>query len=92
MVHFKSVYWICYNIASVLPFGFWLQGMWDLSTLTRDWTRAPALEGEVLTSGLPGKSLFFFYFKNVPVFLLKITFYIYSSFSLTSLLIIFFKF
>ena len=29
----------------------------DLSSLTRDWTPTPALEGEVLTTGLPGKSL-----------------------------------
>ena len=35
---------------------FWLQGMWDLSSPTRDQTHTPALEGEVLTSGLPGKS------------------------------------
>ena len=31
------------------------RGMWDLSSPTRDWTRAPpALEGEVLTTGPPG--------------------------------------
>ena len=34
--HFKSLYWICYNIASALCFGiFWPQGMWDPSSLTR---------------------------------------------------------
>ena len=44
--------------------GFWQQGMWDLSFLTRDWTWTPALEGEVLTTGLPGKSLEFFIFKK----------------------------
>ena len=26
---------MCYNIASVLCFGFWPRGMWDLSSLTR---------------------------------------------------------
>ena len=26
MDHFKSLYWICYNIASVLGFGFWATG------------------------------------------------------------------
>ena len=27
------------------------QGMWDLSSLTRDQTCTPVLEGEILTSG-----------------------------------------
>ena len=27
-----KVCWICYNIASVLHFGFWPQSMWDLSS------------------------------------------------------------
>ena len=36
-----SLYWIFYNVASVLCFVFfWLRGMWDLSSLTRDWTHA----------------------------------------------------
>ena len=40
---------------------FWLQGMWDLSSLTRDWTRidhgcVSTLEGELLTSGPRQKS------------------------------------
>ena len=35
---------------------FWPQGMWGLSSLTRDQTTPPVLEGEVLTTGLPGKS------------------------------------
>ena len=35
---------------------FWPQGMWDLSLLTRDPPATPALEGEVLTIGPPGKS------------------------------------
>ena len=33
--------WICYNIASVLCFGFLSRGMWDLGALTRDWIRSP---------------------------------------------------
>ena len=48
--------WICYNIASVSCFGLWPQGMWDLSFLTRIKPASPALEGEVLTTGWPGKS------------------------------------
>ena len=36
--HFKSLYWICYHTVSVLCFGFWLQGTWNLSSLTRDST------------------------------------------------------
>ena len=40
-------------------FKFWYlgpQGMWDPSFPTRDQTTSPALEGAVLTTGLPGKS------------------------------------
>ena len=37
---------------------FWPQSMWDLSSLTKNQTHnTPAMEGEVLTSGQPGKSL-----------------------------------
>ena len=37
--HFKSLYWICYNIALGLSVCFfWPWGMWDLSCLTRDRT------------------------------------------------------
>ena len=42
---FKSLYWVCYNLASISCFGFfffffffWPQGIWNLSSLTRDWT------------------------------------------------------
>ena len=42
---------------------FWLLGMWDLGSPTRDGTRPhpspPILEGEVLTTGLTGESLSF---------------------------------
>jgi len=31
--------------------------MWDLSSLTRDQTKSPALEGRFSTTGPPGKSL-----------------------------------
>ena len=35
---------------------FWPQGMWNPSSLTRDWTPGlPALEGKILTTGPPGK-------------------------------------
>ena len=36
---------------------FWLWSMWDLSSLTRDQICTPALEGEVLNTGPPGKFL-----------------------------------
>ena len=39
----------------VLVFLPW--GMWDLSSLTRDWTCTPSLEGEVLNHWTAGKSL-----------------------------------
>ena len=35
---------------------FWPWGMWDLSSPTRDQTTLPALEDEVITTGLPGRS------------------------------------
>ena len=35
---------------------FWPRGMWDLPSPTRGRTAPHALEGEVLTPGLPGKS------------------------------------
>ena len=38
MNHFKNLYWIFYNIPSLLGFGFWPQDMWDLSSPIRDWT------------------------------------------------------
>ena len=31
-------------------------GMWNLSSLTRDWAPLPALEGGFLSTGPPGKS------------------------------------
>ena len=34
----------------------WPRGMCDLSSPTRDWTHTPCIGGEVLTTGLPGKS------------------------------------
>ena len=40
--------------------GFFTRGVWDLGSLTRDGTAFQALEGTVLTTGPPGKSLFSF--------------------------------
>ena len=37
----KSLYWICYNIASVLV--FWPQDMWDLRSPARDQTCTPCI-------------------------------------------------
>ena len=37
--HFKSLYWICYNIASaVYVLVFWFRDLWNVSSPTRDWT------------------------------------------------------
>ena len=36
---------------------FWLQGMWNLNSLTRDWTHNPYIERCSLHTGPPGKSL-----------------------------------
>ena len=58
MDHFKSLYWIYYNIVSVFyVLAFWLWGTWDLSSPTRDPAVPPALEGEILTTRPPGMSL-----------------------------------
>ena len=47
MDYFKILYWICYNIASVLwvlfSSFFWLRGMWGLCSLTRDRTCIPCI-------------------------------------------------
>ena len=48
---------------------FWQQGMWNPRSINRDQTLAPALKGEVLTPGPPGKSLeapFFFCLGSGP--------------------------
>ena len=44
---------------------FWPRGMWDLSSPTRDQTVSPELEGQVLTTGPPGKS------QNLWIFVLQ---------------------
>ena len=40
--HFESLYWVCYNIASVFLV-FWMWGLKDLSTLTREQTCTPCI-------------------------------------------------
>lgn len=59
MDHLKSLCWICYSIASVLCFlfCFWLWALWDLAPWAGVEPKLPALEGELLTTGLPGKPL-----------------------------------
>ena len=49
----KNLYSICYSSASVVWFGFWPQGMWDLNPLYQG-IEPPALKGEIPTTGLPG--------------------------------------
>ena len=48
---------------------FWPQGMWDLSSPTRDGTHTPCLEGEVLATGLPGKFPKCFHMTNLELIL-----------------------
>ena len=59
--HFLSLYWICYSIVSVsfLCFGFLTDRL--MGSYLPDWRSSPpsVLEGEVLTTGPPGKSLAF---------------------------------
>ena len=61
----SSVYYLLKSLLNLLQYCFscflcfWLRGMWDLISLTRDQPCTPGMEGEVLTTGLPGKSLEF---------------------------------
>ena len=52
--HLKNLYWICYNIASLI---FWFIGC-EAHGILAPWPEftptCPALEGKVLTTGLPG--------------------------------------
>ena len=47
----------------VLVFFFWSQNMWILALRPEIEPTSPALEGEVLTTGLPGKSRFLVFLK-----------------------------
>ena len=53
------------ELVTILPLFYVLvlgpAGMWDLDSLTRDWTHTPALEGKILTSEPPGKSYMYIY-------------------------------
>lgn len=50
----RVFYWFCDNIASVLCFGPWPQGMWDLRSLIMDWTCTPCIGRQSVTTGLTG--------------------------------------
>ena len=53
----KSLYWICYNIAYVSCFWFFVLKVCGILALRPQIKPTPpALEGKVLTTGLPGKS------------------------------------
>ena len=57
---FKSLYWICYNNASISFLkSFWFFGCKACGILAaqpRVEPTSPAVEGEILTTGPPGKS------------------------------------
>ena len=54
---FSSLYWICYYIVSLLCFGcLAMRNVGFYLPVPRTEHTPPALEGEVLTTGLPGKS------------------------------------
>ena len=54
--HFKSLYWICYNIALGFFFSFDPEACGILAAWLGIELPPPALECEVLTTGPPGKS------------------------------------
>ena len=67
---FQSLYWICYNIASVLCFGsFWSWGMWDLTSQTRDQTPTPYIWRQSLNHWTTREVPMLHSFKNFTQFL-----------------------
>ena len=60
----KTLYWIRYNIASVLCFGFWPQDMCDLNSPTKDWTHTPCIGRWSLNPWTTRKVPGFFFFLN----------------------------
>ena len=57
---------------------FWLQGMWDLSLLNKDWTcTAPlpplVMEGDVWTTRPPGKSQYLYALIFANIYIIKFT-------------------
>ena len=57
-----SLHWIFCNITSVLCFGFWPQGMWDIRSLTRDWTCTPCIGRQSLNHWTSRKVPVWFWF------------------------------
>ena len=55
--HFKSLYWVCFHIASVYILVFWLWGMWGLSSLTRDGTHTSSTGRQSLKLQGPSRDL-----------------------------------
>ena len=69
---FKSLYWICYNIASVFyVLVFWPRDMWDLSSPTRDQTHTPCIGRQSLhhwtTREVPFHHIFNIVFQCVTI-------------------------
>ena len=67
--HIQSLYWLCYNIASVLCFCFGCKVYGILTAWPGIKPKSPALEGKFLTTGPPGKSLSSYILKGVFFFL-----------------------
>ena len=55
---FKNKIFKWFFVLFIYLFACYWAGMWDLSSLTRDWTHASTLEGRVLITVPPGKSPF----------------------------------
>ena len=76
---FLSLYCICYSIASVLHFGFFgHEACGILAPQPGIEPAPPALEGEVLTTGPPGKSLLEDFLITVSISVLVIGLFIFS--------------
>ena len=70
---FYSLYWICYNIASVFTFlVFRLPGIWDPGSLTRNQTRTPCVGRQSLNHGTAREvPLIFFFFFTLFIFIIQ---------------------
>ena len=67
MDHFKSVYWICYNTASVLCFSFLARDIWDLNSLNRFWTCTSCIGRWSFNHWTQGSPPFFHFWKPMTV-------------------------
>ena len=81
--HFKSIYWICYKIASVLCLVFWWLGKWDPSFPTSKHTYTRYIGRRNLnhwpTREVPSPSIFY-YHNFLNSFVYRMQFHMWSGY------------